>query len=162
MGPARRKQYKLSKNEDLYDPATNARVAHGIYTGAGSTFKPWTTYTRGTYKKFMDKAGGAISDTDTAAEKPVVSTEGGIVTGGLNALGSNIFNAVQNVGGIMIGIVLIAAAVLILVMQSKTGKRAVKFGVGRLVGPSKTGKSSVKKPATPSKPVVKTGGEKTP
>ncbi len=135
MGPERRKKYNLKANTDLYDPATNARVARGIFKGSG--WKAWTTYTRGTYKKFMDEASsasGTVSGTDSgSAPTPVAATDGGIVTGGLNSLGANIFNAVQNVGGIAIGIVLIAAAVLILVMQSKLGKTVVKKGVKKVL-----------------------------
>jgi lysozyme-like protein len=136
MGPDRRKRFGLKSNEELYDPATNARVAYRIYKEqGGSTFKPWTTYTRGTYKKFMDKAGGAVSDTDagTATEPTAGTTDGGIVTGGLNALGGNIFRAVQSVGASMVGILLIIAAVVILIMQSRTGNNIVKKGVKKVL-----------------------------
>lgn len=135
MGPDRRKRFKLSKNEDLYDPATNARVAYGIYKEqGGSTFKPWTTYTSGTYKKFMAEAGGAVSNTDSGSTSQPASgtTDGGIVTGGLNALGANLFNALQNIGGVIIGVLLIVAAVVLLAMQSKTGKSVIKKGVKAL------------------------------
>src|SRR4051812_17631570 len=40
LGPARRKQYGLSKNEDLLDPATNARVAYQMSKG-GTDFGAW-------------------------------------------------------------------------------------------------------------------------
>lgn len=127
MGPERRKKYGLKSNEDLYDPATNMKVAHGIFKGSG--WKAWTTYTRGTYKKYM-----SMSDSGTTpAESPTAGTDsdGSTITGGLNALGGNLFNAFQNIGGVIIGVVLIIAAIIILVMQTKTGKAVVK-GVGKI------------------------------
>ena len=139
MGPARRKQYALSKNEDLYDPVVNMRVAYGIYKGGGNTFKPWTTFTRGTYKKHMEAASAGLSVPDSGTD-PVAdtsaaagATDGGLVTGGLNALGGNIFNAFQNIGGVIIGVVLIIAAVVILAMQSKTAKGVIKKGVKKVL-----------------------------
>ena len=40
LGPARRKQYGLKSNEDLLDPATNARVAYQMSKG-GTDFGAW-------------------------------------------------------------------------------------------------------------------------
>jgi hypothetical protein len=55
LGPERRARYHLRRNTDLYDPATCMRVAYGISAG-GSTWRPWTTYTRGTYLRFLPTA----------------------------------------------------------------------------------------------------------
>jgi Lysozyme like domain len=55
LGPARRATYHLRRNADLYDPATCMRVSFGISAG-GSTWRPWTTYTRGTYLRFLPTA----------------------------------------------------------------------------------------------------------
>ena len=60
LGPQRRARFHLRSNSDLYDPATCMRVAYGISAG-GSNWQPWTTYTRGTYLRFLArarKAGG--------------------------------------------------------------------------------------------------------
>jgi hypothetical protein len=54
MGPERRKLYKLSKNDALFDPLTNAKVAFALSKG-GKDWKPWSMYTNGGYKKFYDK-----------------------------------------------------------------------------------------------------------
>ena len=40
MGPARRRQYKLSSNDDLFDPQTNLRVMYRM-SGGGKNFGPW-------------------------------------------------------------------------------------------------------------------------
>ena len=66
MGPDRRKRYGLSSNEELFDPATNARVAWDI-SNHGTNWKPWSTYLHGTYKQFLSKApsasGGLLDQT---------------------------------------------------------------------------------------------------
>ena len=43
MGTDRRANYELSKNEDLYDPLTNARIAYDISKG-GTSWGPWEAY----------------------------------------------------------------------------------------------------------------------
>ncbi len=122
LGPARRKQFGLSSNDQLYDPATNARAAYAIKKGSG--WSAWTTYTSGKYKQHMS-GGGTIGDapSDTSATP---TTDGGIVTGGLNALGNTLFRSAANFGGVLVAVVLIAASIIILAMQSKVGKTAVK------------------------------------
>jgi Lysozyme like domain len=55
LGPARRATYRLRSNSDLYDPPTCMRVAYGISAG-GADWTPWTTYTRGTYLRFLPTA----------------------------------------------------------------------------------------------------------
>ncbi len=52
MGPARRKQYGLSSNNDLFNPLTNAKVAYKLSKG-GTNWSPWSTYKNGAYKKYM-------------------------------------------------------------------------------------------------------------
>jgi|GEM_PF-50285 len=62
MGPERRKKYKLKDNKDLFDPATNARVAFDL-SEQGANWKPWSVYNNGTYKKhYNPKADASIND----------------------------------------------------------------------------------------------------
>ena len=63
MGPARRKSFNLSSNEDLYDPATNARVAYAISNG-GTNWGPWSTFKNGAYKKFLSSSPSASQGMD--------------------------------------------------------------------------------------------------
>ena len=60
LGPARRKQYGLSSNEQLFDPLTNAKVAYKV--SGGSNFSPWSVYKSGAYLKYLPKAklGGSV------------------------------------------------------------------------------------------------------
>ena len=62
LGPDRRKRFGLSSNQDLLDPATNAQVAYAMSHG-GTNWGPWSTYTNGSYKKFLNTpaTGGGTS-----------------------------------------------------------------------------------------------------
>jgi hypothetical protein len=55
LGPARRATYRLRANADLYHPSTCMRVAYGI-SGGGENWSPWTTYTRGSYLRYLPVA----------------------------------------------------------------------------------------------------------
>lgn len=55
LGPDRRDEYDLESNKELFDPATNAEVANAI-SDDGRDFTPWTTYTSGKYRQFLDEA----------------------------------------------------------------------------------------------------------
>lgn len=58
MGPARRKQFGLSSNEELWDPLTNAKIAYKISNG-GKNWGPWSTYIYGNYKTYYGGSMGA-------------------------------------------------------------------------------------------------------
>lgn len=77
MGPTRRKDFKISSNEQLFDPAINARAAKRIYDQAGGSWKPWST---------ADSARAALGtpNTDDNADS-TGSSASGIVTGGVNS-----------------------------------------------------------------------------
>ncbi|MER6059473.1 transglycosylase SLT domain-containing protein [Streptomyces albidoflavus] len=59
LGPSRRAQFGLSRNEDLFDPAKNARAMAAISSN-GTNWQPWSTYTNGAYKRHLD--GGLAAD----------------------------------------------------------------------------------------------------
>jgi hypothetical protein len=58
LGPERRVRFHLARNSDLYQPATNARAAW-LISGHGSSWQPWTTFTRGTYLSYQPRAKAA-------------------------------------------------------------------------------------------------------
>lgn len=64
MGPARRKQFGISRNEELFDPAVNARAAAKILSGQG--LAAWSTYTNGAYKRYMGAGSGGAGGADQA------------------------------------------------------------------------------------------------
>jgi hypothetical protein len=55
LGPARRREFGLESNRELFDPAENARAANRI-SGDGRSWTPWTTYTSGAYQRHLDEA----------------------------------------------------------------------------------------------------------
>lgn len=59
MGPARRQQFGLSSNEELYDPVVNAKAMFAISNG-GTNWRAWTTYTRGTYLRYLARGSQAV------------------------------------------------------------------------------------------------------
>jgi hypothetical protein len=52
LAAKRLKQYGLKSKEDLYDPATNARIALAMKRKAGG-YRDWGAYNSGAYKKYL-------------------------------------------------------------------------------------------------------------
>jgi len=63
LGPERRQKFGLTSNEQLYDVATNARAMAALSSG-GTNWRPWTTYTRGTYLLYMSRGQAAAGAPD--------------------------------------------------------------------------------------------------
>jgi hypothetical protein len=61
MGPERRRQFGLSRNEELFDPVTNAKAALQILRGRGG-LKNWTTYTHGKNSPYYSAAVDAVNN----------------------------------------------------------------------------------------------------
>lgn len=73
MGPQRRAQLGISSNDQLYDPATNARAMYMVSNGCTS-FSPWSTFINGAYQRFLAAFSGGASSTDSTT--PTGSTDG--------------------------------------------------------------------------------------
>lgn len=58
LGPERRRDFHLTSDAELFDPAVNARAAWSI-SGRGSSFHPWSTYTNGAYRGHLTEARAA-------------------------------------------------------------------------------------------------------
>ena len=58
LGPARRRQFGLSANEDLFNPVTNARAMREIHEEQG--WNAWGAFTDGRYRKYLDVARAAV------------------------------------------------------------------------------------------------------
>src|SRR3954464_4278597 len=67
LGPARRKEFGISTNDALYDPAVNARAMFKI-SGGGKVWSPWTTYTSGKYRVYMVRARTAAGNPGAATK----------------------------------------------------------------------------------------------
>jgi hypothetical protein len=61
LGPDRRDEFDLDSNRELFDPEENAQAAWEI-SGKGDSFEPWSTYTNGAYKQFLDDARRGIKN----------------------------------------------------------------------------------------------------
>jgi len=58
-------------SENLLDPQINAAAAFAVYSNAGNSFHPWTTFTSGTYQAYM----GAVVDFLNASAAPASAPE---------------------------------------------------------------------------------------
>lgn len=121
LGPARRKQFGLSSNTQLYDPATNMKAAKAIQGSSG--WHAWTTYTSGKYKAFLD----ASNETPASAQPSNDTSQFGGITASINNIGQNIFKGFANITGISVAIVLLLAGVVLFVVNSKGAKSTVKL-----------------------------------
>lgn len=45
----------------LYDPQTNANAAYSVYSKAGNSFSPWSTFKTGSYQQFVSSVSAAIA-----------------------------------------------------------------------------------------------------
>jgi len=127
LGPARRKQFGLKSNDDLFDPATNARVAHGIKTGSG--WNAWTTYTSGAYKQHLDE----VSTLDVIKQGIADASGYTSIANAINSVGTNLFNGIASIVGIIVALVLLALGVMILARESKPVKQITNAVVGGAV-----------------------------
>lgn len=75
LGPERRKQYGLSSNSELFNPATNAKAAYAI-SGGGKNFRPWSTYIFGNYLSYMSRARKAAGNPDSSGGSTGVEQAG--------------------------------------------------------------------------------------
>jgi hypothetical protein len=58
LGPSRRDRFGLHKNNELYDPQTNAKAAKAIKDAHG--WEAWSTYKSGKYAGFLPRAKKAV------------------------------------------------------------------------------------------------------
>ena len=64
LGPERRKQFGISSNEQLFDPATNANAAKIVKERSG--FSAWSVYKSGIYKQYLPAAERALNKIESA------------------------------------------------------------------------------------------------
>lgn len=120
LGPARRKQFGISNNAELFDPATNAKAAYMVWKGSG--WKAWTTYTSGKYKDAAPKDagndGGGIVDA-VKALNPVTG-----VADSINAASRNFVKGFVSTGGVLVGITVLVLGFFLL-MRSQVSVQKI-------------------------------------
>lgn len=75
LGAPRRKEFGISKNEELFNPITNGKAALKI--SGGSNFSAWTTYKNGAHLPHLPAARAALKNPQSAP-KPPTPTPGGV------------------------------------------------------------------------------------
>lgn len=131
MGPARRRSFGITSNEQLFDPATNARAAF-ILSDKGTSTYHWTGYRAGagtaTYAQWLPaaraaaqkaEAGGGGSSSPGALDyvtNPAGATAQAIVAGAspLEALGSAVGFVTDPANWRRVGYVLGAVVLLLM------------------------------------------------
>lgn len=129
MGPDRRKRFHLKSNDDLFDPATNARVAYGIWKESG--WSPWTTYTRGDYKEHMTSTSGDAPSSEDVAREPVLG-----IGASINAFGETLLKSFASIGAVAVALVLLVLGVIIL-LRNPVASLASRSVVGKVATTAK-------------------------
>lgn len=168
MGPARRKQFDIAKNEDLFNPATNAK-AMMILSNYGRNWAPWSTFKNNAYMKHINIAKAAAKDVVGKAKAASPSNPlqhlfdvagmagnvvggavgsvasgldiGGTITASVNSIGASFMRLGLNVFAVILASVLIILAIVIM-LRAPLGKAAST--VAGVAGPGKVGKAAGK------------------
>ena len=60
----------------LLNPQYNANAAYTVYSQAGGTFRPWTTYTSGAYSGYLAAVNDAIGPAQASPDQVATDTSG--------------------------------------------------------------------------------------
>lgn len=101
--------------EGLFDPAKNAKAAFDVYKRAGYTFRDWTTFKNGDYKKHLNDDTGAQAIADAPANVA------NAIPNAVSAFSENFFKASTDIGGIVVALVLLILGVLLIVLPNALG-----------------------------------------
>jgi Lysozyme like domain len=77
------------KGQNLFDPQRNAAAAFAVYSSAGNSFRPWSTFGNGAYLAHVDTVNGIIA----ASQDTTATGDGGPVPGDGGMLGMAIVGA---------------------------------------------------------------------
>jgi hypothetical protein len=149
LGPQRRKRYKLSSNEQLFDPRTNALAMAGESFG-GLDWSPWTTYTNKAYKQYL---GNPVTDQHLPAAPSIGSGIVSSVTAPLDTAKSAVETLTKTakwvsnsenwirVGYVTGGAVLVVAGLVMVLQSTGVGRAAMNvIPAGRVANIVKSAK----------------------
>jgi hypothetical protein len=125
LGPARRAQFGIANNEQLFDPRTNAKAMAKVSFG-GRNWLPWSAYTNGSYRRYLPDARKAVENPEAfASGQGEVDT---IVGGKLMDWASGIVDDIKAWigGGILRAGTFVGGAALIIGALVMTAKKGVK------------------------------------
>lgn len=130
MGPARRRQWGLKSNAELYNPAVNAKAMFDLSNG-GKNWTPWTTFTRGSYLAHLSEAAKGVATTGWVP--PETTTVGSAEPSAFAWLVDP--DTYRRGGKVLVGFVLVLGALGMLVWPTlrPAAKRVAKVMVTRKV-----------------------------
>lgn len=140
MGPSRRKQYGIQSNDELYNPAVNAKAAASILKSQGPS--AWSTYTSGAYKKYYN--GSSVTQAGLKDTTDTLLGLGGMgsITDGVGAVSDGIDVVVKGaewvsnpsnwlrVLYVTLGGAVVIAGLSYAVKNSSTARQAVNMAKG--------------------------------
>lgn len=127
LGPDRRKRFGITNNNELYDPLVNAKAAYEL-SGGGQNFKPWTTYTSGAYRKYLDQAAAVAPKRAGITDAPFIAG-GRAVDGGKKAVEVVVKAITDKTKQLVIEAVVVAGGVALIVIgayRMVSGSAAVR------------------------------------
>jgi len=119
LGPARRKQFGISSNEELYRPDVNMKAARQVFVDAGNSFRPWSVYTSGSYLRYLTKAQAGV-----ASPEMVESTASSLGLPDIGGIGDMIGFLTSGSTWIRIGQFLGGGILVIVAVMMLAGKNA--------------------------------------
>ncbi len=121
LGPSRRQQFEINDNSALLDPCVNAK-AMSIVSGEGTNWQPWTMYTNGEYKKYLESAKKVANVGGSTNEIPIGERVSDIASNPLGAFNVLIDPLLKVSQGILDGFVWIG--------NPRNWTRAIQVGGG--------------------------------
>jgi hypothetical protein len=110
LGPARRRDYGISSNDELFDPYANARAAFQVSGGnwGKRDWTPWSVYKSGAYEDFLPRAGKigkGLVDTIRGVPGAVTGGVSNVVTDALGDMAEPFLNGLRRIAiiGVAIG-----------------------------------------------------------
>jgi len=150
MGPDRRKKFGISSNDQLYDPAVNAKAAYIVFKEQGWA-RGWTTYGTTKYDDFLKFVKVARNETHPLTPEEPKSEFGNPLAGvpdAISAFSSTLFKGATNVGGVIVAISFLSLGIVLLIASSKTATKAASIAANVVPGGSVI-KQSIKKAVKP-------------
>lgn len=130
LGPSRRKDFGIKTNEELYDPAVNARAAYIVWKRSG--WGAWTTYTHGKYKAFLSglsasggvagAIGSVLGNGQDIADGTVKLDPVSKVAAAIDGFGKNVFNGIASLVAMGVASALLIIGLVILMRNTKPVK----------------------------------------
>lgn len=152
LGPARRQQFGLQNSSQLFDPLTNAKAAVAI-SNNGANWGPWTTFTSGAYKKYLQ--GGVPPNLNAAGAGSAQNA--GLLSNPLDSLNKTITGLFANAGNYIffsaciLGGGIVMALCVYMLIKDETMQAAASVGKNVFVGGKISSVSRVRS-STPKAP----------